>query len=86
MELKRTCGGGESYIDERLRICKSILKYYNYEVLIYELHDQKGQLNVYWKLTPDKNQIEKINEIWAVFNEQLINHYVISSNLYKEFS
>lgn len=86
MEIKRSCGGGESYVDERLRICKAILKHYSFDVLIYELHDHKGQLNVYWKITPDKYQIEKLNDIWAVFNEKYIVHHICSSNVYKEFS
>lgn len=85
MKVRRTCGGGENFTDERLKVIRSVLNHLGLSDAIYELHDHKGLLSVYWKIIPKDYDIQKINDVWGIFEEHYIHHYVGSYKLYKEF-
>lgn len=86
MKIIRTDGGGENFSDERLKHCRNILNHLGISDFIYELHDHKGTLNVYWKKAPNDFEIQVLNNLWNVLLEYCINHYVTYSKLYKEFT
>jgi len=86
MKTRRTDGGGENFSDERLKNCRNILNHLGLSDFIYELHDHKGILNVYWKRQPDNHEMKTLNDLWNVLCEYSINHYITTSIIYKEFN
>jgi len=77
MKILRTDGGGESHSDERLKMVRNILIYFDI-TNIDLLHDHKGDLTVFWKTEPTKNQKEKAIEIWETFNEFNVEHKLVT--------
>lgn len=81
MIIVRTCGSGTSHNDERLKLLKQMVEYYDgVSNDIFKLHDHKGMLTVYWFKTPIKQQIDILNEAWLFLGEPEINHKVIVIN------
>jgi hypothetical protein len=81
MILVRTCGGGTSHNDERLKLLKQMVEYYDsVSNNIFKLHDHKGILTVYWFKNPSENEVEILNEAWSYLGEPDINHKVVVIN------
>lgn len=80
MILVRTCGSGTVYNDERLKLLKKNIEYFNEKLSnkIFKIQDHKGELNVYWFSTPSISEMKIIDKIWDSFNEYLSNHFVVS--------
>lgn len=76
MRILRTDGGGESFTDERLRIIRKMLEYYDIKN-IYLLHDHKGLLTVVWESVPTDEQIEIVKEAWLFFGEDYIEFKLV---------
>lgn len=78
MKILRTDGGGESLSNERLKMVKRILIYFEI-TNIDLLHDHKGLLTIVWKSEPNIFQKEKVISIWELFHEYEIEHKILTS-------
>jgi hypothetical protein len=82
MKTLRTQGAGETLkveADQRLEIIKKILIWFEI-THIDMLHDHKGLLTIFWNKMPDDYEKEKIKEIWGLFNEEEIEHKMVTYN------
>jgi hypothetical protein len=77
MKILRTDGGGEDLSNERLRMVRNILIYFDIKNIDL-LHDHKGILTVFWKLVPNDFEKNKVTEIWVTFNEYEIEHKLVT--------
>jgi len=80
MRILRTCGVGESYADERLKLLRGMLKYHNLKH-IYMLHDHKGNLCVIWEQMPKEEEKELVKSAWEFLSEYEIEHKLINFNV-----
>jgi hypothetical protein len=83
MKIKRTDGGGEFFTDERLKSVKGTLNFLKLTDKIYELHDHKGNLNVYWKVFPTESEMETVENVWESYHEYIVDHFFTHSELIK---
>lgn len=80
MVIVRTSGSGTSYNDERLRLLKKNIEYLieKSHSKIFKLHDHKGDLTVYWYSKPKLEDIQRVSELWAVFEPSDIIHIEVT--------
>lgn len=77
MRILRTDSGGESFTNDRLRTLRKMLMYYEISN-IYMLHDHKGMLTVIWESEPKYEDLKKVVEAWAYFNEFEVYHKLVT--------
>ena len=78
MKILRTDGGGENLQNERLKVVRKML--FLMDVTgVYMLHDHKGILTVIWETEPDKFKKEKVKEAWLFFEEDQVEHKLITT-------
>jgi hypothetical protein len=64
--------------DERTKLLTELLKYKLHDdlaILFNGVNDHKGGLFVYWKIEPNKEQIDMVNESWVCLHENFVEHY-----------
>lgn len=50
------------------------------DLLVFELHDHKGTLQVYWVEPPSKRFMDAFRDAWALCGETACEHYRPGSN------
>lgn len=65
--------------DKRCELIYEILtySYFNLTKYIDKIVDHEGQLNVYWLQIPDKYDKKIIEDIWDIFHEDQVYHYIV---------
>tara|TARA_R110000782_G_scaffold164047_2_gene256052 strand:- start:2219 stop:2473 length:255 start_codon:yes stop_codon:yes gene_type:complete len=78
MKILRTDGGGECLQNVRLKIVRKML--FQMDVTgVYMLHDHKGMLTVIWEKEPTFYQKDIVNNAWYFFDEDKIEHKLITT-------
>jgi len=63
----------------RINMLVAMIKSKDLDRFIDAINDNKGDLHVYWKVTPTEEEKNDVKAAWEILNESNVIHYVYTS-------